>query len=274
MRAVDQLELVVAPGGPLRALVLTVANLDRRLPHRLGRRRGVENELDHLPVTLVQVVPVVEDVEEPVLERELPRAPGLGRDVRVDGRGLTPDELALPAEVVAARLERAPGEVEVVLEEALREVIRGRTDLDQVALVPRAAQRDGRLAEEQVDVDRKVGFSWAQSVWETSLTTGAYRLASSASCARSAAAAGARTSAPRARSVTGSRRIKLWLRGEQVQVEPAREERSGELSLDAVPGNVEQRRERAEAALAGSDGDDAAADAALAGENDVVEPIP
>ena len=39
MGAVDQLELVVAPAGPLGALVLAVADLDRRPPERL---RGVD----------------------------------------------------------------------------------------------------------------------------------------------------------------------------------------------------------------------------------------
>jgi nucleotide-binding universal stress UspA family protein len=59
-------------------------------------------------------------------------------------------------------------------------------------------------------------------------------------------------------------RLIAGARREQVQAEPAREERGRELPLDAVPGLVEQRRERAEAALAGGDCDDAAADAALA----------
>ncbi len=36
-------------------------------------------ELDHLPVAFVRVVPVVEDVEEPVLQRELPGPRGVGR---------------------------------------------------------------------------------------------------------------------------------------------------------------------------------------------------
>ena len=74
MRAADELELVVAPVRPLGALVLAVAD-DRRPPlERLLGVGRVEDELDHLPVALVRVVPVVEDVVEPVLERELARA--------------------------------------------------------------------------------------------------------------------------------------------------------------------------------------------------------
>ena len=73
----------------------------------LRRVGGVEDELDHLPIALVQVVEVVEDVEEPVLERELPGMGGLGRDVGVDGRldGATRQPV-LPELVVAARVER------------------------------------------------------------------------------------------------------------------------------------------------------------------------
>ena len=126
MRAVDALELVVVPGCALGALVLAVADLDRRPLERLRGRRGVEDELDHLPVALVQVVPVVEDVEEPVLERELSRVAGLGRDVRVDGRRRARGDPALPAQVVAARIERVPREVEVVLVQASGEVLRRR----------------------------------------------------------------------------------------------------------------------------------------------------
>ena len=78
MRAVDELELVVAPGRALGALVLAVADLDRLARERLAGVVGVEDELDHLPVALVRVVPVVEDVEEPVLQRELARVAGVG----------------------------------------------------------------------------------------------------------------------------------------------------------------------------------------------------
>ena len=81
------LERAAVPGRALAAVVLRVADRDRLLPQRLSRRVGREDELDHLPVALVQVVELVEVVEEPVLQREAPRDAGLGHDVRVgDGR--------------------------------------------------------------------------------------------------------------------------------------------------------------------------------------------
>jgi hypothetical protein len=155
MRAVDALELVVVPVGTLRPLVLAVADLDRRAMQRLRRAHRVEDELDHLPVAFVEVVPVVEDVEEPVLKGELARMSRVRRDVRVDGRGPTGDEPSFPSEVVTARVERVPRKVEVVLEKAFREILGRRADLDQV-VAPRPAQGDCRLAEEQADVDRGV----------------------------------------------------------------------------------------------------------------------
>ena len=54
MRAADEVELVVVPGGPFRALVLAVPDLDRPALERLGGAGGIEDELDHLPVALVR----------------------------------------------------------------------------------------------------------------------------------------------------------------------------------------------------------------------------
>ena len=51
------------------------------------------------------------------------------------------------------RVERIAGEVEVVLE-AVDEIVRGGCDLHEVGAVPRAAQCDRRLVEDQVDVCR------------------------------------------------------------------------------------------------------------------------
>ena len=45
MRPVDDLELLVSPRGALGALVRAVADLARLLRQRLGRIRGVEDEL-------------------------------------------------------------------------------------------------------------------------------------------------------------------------------------------------------------------------------------
>ena len=106
MRAVDDLELLVAPGGALGALVGAVPDLGRLLRERLARICGSEDELGHLPVALVGVVEVVERVEEPVLQRELPRIARIGRDVGVDGRLRAVGEAARP-ELVARNPRRA-----------------------------------------------------------------------------------------------------------------------------------------------------------------------
>jgi hypothetical protein len=76
--------------------------------------------------------------------------------VRVDGGRFALAQAPCPALVVAARVEGVSGEIEVVLVEAAREVVGRRPDLDEVAASPRPAQRDGRLVEEQVDVQRLV----------------------------------------------------------------------------------------------------------------------
>ena len=155
MRLVDELELVLAPVGALGALVRAVPDRDGSRRERRGRIRRRRSQLDHLPVALVQVVELVEDVEEPVLERDLAGVAGVGHDVRVDrGLGVGADA-AHPALVVALRLERIPREVEVVLE-AVREVGGARPDLDEVRRGPRAPESDGRLVEHDVDVDRPV----------------------------------------------------------------------------------------------------------------------
>ena len=73
MRPVDELELVLAPRRLLGPLVLAVADGHRLTSERLTRVVRVEEELDVLPVAFVGVVPVVEDVVEPVLQGELTR---------------------------------------------------------------------------------------------------------------------------------------------------------------------------------------------------------
>ena len=74
------------PSSRPRRLVLAVPDRDRLLRQRLARVLRLEDELDHLPVALVQVVPVVVDVEQPVLERELAGVAGIVDHVGVDGR--------------------------------------------------------------------------------------------------------------------------------------------------------------------------------------------
>ena len=86
---------------------------------------------------------------------------GIGRHVRVDRRGVTVlEEAALPTLVVAARVEGVAREVEVVLVPP-DEVLRARTDLDEVRRRPGPAKRNRRLVEEQVDVERDVRLSGA-----------------------------------------------------------------------------------------------------------------
>jgi hypothetical protein len=138
--------------------VLAVSDLGRSVPERLGDRRHVEDELDHLPVALVQVVPVVEDVEEPVLQREFSRALGVPGHVRVHGRRMPGDESPLPLVIRTARPERVARKVEVVAVQPRTEVLGGGPDLHQVS-APGAAQGDRRLVEEEVDVDRLIGLA-------------------------------------------------------------------------------------------------------------------
>ena len=72
-----------SPQSARSALMLAVADSDRRLVEGFTRVLRVEHELDQLPVTLVEVVPVVVDIEEPVLERELSRVRRIGGHVRI-----------------------------------------------------------------------------------------------------------------------------------------------------------------------------------------------
>ena len=161
MCAVDELQLVGLPVRLLGPFVLAVADLRRLAAERLARVVGVEDELDHLPVAFVQVVPVVEGVEEPVLEREPVRVVGIRHDVRVHGRLVPLGDAPRPAFVIAARLERVTGKVEVVLVAPAEQVLRGRPDLDQVGGVPRPTERNSRLVEERVDVHRLIGLARA-----------------------------------------------------------------------------------------------------------------
>ncbi len=72
-----------------------------------------EQQLDHLPVALMLVVPVVEDPEEPVLEGQHAGMVGVGRHPSMDG-GRLGGHAAKPLFVVASRIERAAGEVQIV----------------------------------------------------------------------------------------------------------------------------------------------------------------
>ena len=76
--------------------------------------------------------------------------------MRIDGRRLALGDAVRPPLVVAPRIEGAPGEVEVVLVEVAGQILRRGADLDQVSRSPRAAESNGLLVEEKVDVDRLV----------------------------------------------------------------------------------------------------------------------
>ena len=118
VRAVDELELRRRP-SPIA--LRPRAGCSRPRAARVSASPAVDDvevELDHLPVALVQVVPVVEDVEHPVLERELAGVAGVGHDVRVHRRLVTLRDAPRPLSIVAARLERVAREVEVILVEA------------------------------------------------------------------------------------------------------------------------------------------------------------
>ena len=136
--------------------MLAVADGHRLARKRLTRVGRVEEDLDVLPVAFVGVVPVVEDVVEPVLQSEPARVGGIGGDVRIDGRRCALREALRPPLVVAPRVEGVPGEVEVVFEEVAGHILRCGGDLDQVSGAPRPAESNGLLAEQQVDVDRLV----------------------------------------------------------------------------------------------------------------------
>ncbi len=104
----------------------------------------------------MRVAEVVEDVEEPVLQREPVGVAGLGGDVGVRRRLRAGCNVALPQLVAAAGAKRIPGEVEVVAVEPATQLGPRRTDRDQVGVAPRPAQRDRVVAEDDVDVDRPV----------------------------------------------------------------------------------------------------------------------
>ena len=126
------------PRSHLGALVLRVADERGRPAERRLRRGGVEDELDHLPVALVLVVPVVERVVEPVLERELVLFPD---DVRVRRRRLAGCDPVEPLLVAAARVEGVARKVEPVPVAFAEEVRRGRSRASRPRHRVRAARR-------------------------------------------------------------------------------------------------------------------------------------
>src|SRR5215470_3630004 len=112
--------------------MLAIADEYGPRPERLRRAGGVEVQLDHLPVTFVLVVEVVEDVEEPVLKRQLARMAGIRLDPRVRHRPSAAVQAVRPAIVGTPGSKRVAGEVQVVAPEPPPEVGSGRRDLDDV----------------------------------------------------------------------------------------------------------------------------------------------
>ena len=138
----------------LGALVLAVAD-ECRLPGECPRGdRRVEVELDHLPVALVLVVEVVEDVEEPVLQRELAPVSRVGRDPRIGHGSAASVQPVRPLVIRAAGCEGVAGKVEVVAPEPAAEIGAGWSDLEEIGAVPRPAQHDVGIPEHEAHVGR------------------------------------------------------------------------------------------------------------------------
>ena len=173
----------------------------------------------------------------------------------------------------------------MVLEEA-GEIVGRRPDLHEVDRVPRAAQRDRRVPEEQrrrPSARRARPGRTPPAARRGGRPARASRRARSRPRGRRRPRAQRRGRAPR-RGRAGGAAVSRDPRfcqasrsagSEANRSSPSalREEPRRELALDAVPGRVERRRERPEPALAGRDRHDPAADAALARQPDVVEPV-
>ena len=177
---------------PTRLARLLRAGCTRPRPdpgQRSPRALGGEDELDHLPVALVQVVPVVERVEEPVLKSE-----DSGRSGSVATWAYTMgfrllSEMPSPALVITARVERVAGEVQVILVQ-LREIGRSRPDLHEVRGIHGPRSATVRSSKRRSTSSGTYGSPGPHSsTCSTSLTTGACRSASSVSSRRSADAA-------------------------------------------------------------------------------------
>ncbi len=106
------LELLGVPRRGLPTLVLGVRDLDRLGGQGLVHRRRLEQELDPLPVALVEVVEVVEVPVEPVLQRQEAGLVVLSGDVGIDEWRSSVAELLEVTLVQAAGIDRLTREVE------------------------------------------------------------------------------------------------------------------------------------------------------------------
>ena len=281
MGASDDLELVVTPLRAFRAFVRAVTDRLRLLVERPARIASREDELDHLPVALVQVVEDVERIEEPVLQCELLRVARVSRDVRVHGGSAPRRESARPAFVVAAGIKRVAREVEVVVVPVDRDPRRkGRSSPGPWDSRARVARPSVRRRER-----RRLSADTARRDRTPRLARPAGRPGRSARRAlvrrrdrrprraESTSAATADSTSTTTHRCVGGRRFTVGFRDEEIQPQPSGQELGRELSLHAVTGGVEQRRERPKSALARRDGDDPAPDATLPRQSDVVQPV-
>ena len=123
------LQSVVVPLRVLPPLVLGVHRQGGLGVERLLRGVGVEDELQHLPVAFVLVVPVVVDPPQPVLEHQLAGVVGIAGHAGVDGGAEVAGHPVPPRLVVTARVERVAGQVEVVVVAEPEQVGGGRCPL-------------------------------------------------------------------------------------------------------------------------------------------------
>ena len=78
--------------------------------------------------------------------------------MRIDGWLGSRCEAPRPIQVAAPWMERIPRKIEVVLVEPARQITRAWPDLYEISTSPGPTQRDGRLPEEKIDVNRCIGL--------------------------------------------------------------------------------------------------------------------
>ena len=148
-------QLGIRPHRDLGSLVLCERHACRSLRKRRFRVRRVEQQLDHLPVAFMLVVPVVEYPEEPVLQHHDAGVVGVGRDPGIDRRGSSRCDAVEPLLVRAPGIERIAGKIEVPAFALARQIGR-RRGCDR--LPARPSQDHVRTTEHGADARRQVGL--------------------------------------------------------------------------------------------------------------------